>query len=455
MDGSFDGVRAAMNQTDQLFGVVEGFYGLPWNARQRHRLFQWSKTAGLNTYLYAPKDDLKHRANWRSLYDEAQSAELAALIGDTRRHGLRFIYALAPGLDLSYANLSDLQFAQAKLAQLRELGCRDFAILFDDIPTSLNPEDQAKFSNTADAQAQFTNTLFAWLRGGEPRASLLFCPTEYCGLMAQPEVHTSTYLDTIGRQLHPEIGVFWTGPDIVSREISLDSIRELSAVLRRKPVIWDNLCANDYDRSRIFPGVYRGRDPELRGEVQGFLLNPNCQFESNFLPVHSFVSYAAGKSPQGLDLSLIDHWLAYAEPDPALPLTHSDFTFLLEFFDTPFSRGPRAKALVDSIRRAVESSEPKAAREAQAGILEAATQMRGVMDRFARIRNRDLFHAWQPHLWALNEELEYVRAWAAARAERPVEPFSSRRYPADLFRGGVIAELQRLTPLAEHCSAKS
>src|SRR5437773_11387252 len=98
--GATEGARS---KSDFICGVVEGFYGRPWNARQRHKLFTWMQAWDLNTYLYAPKDDLKHRAFWRELCDESQAAELAALIRDCQRHGLNFIYALAPGLDLDYA----------------------------------------------------------------------------------------------------------------------------------------------------------------------------------------------------------------------------------------------------------------------------------------------------------------------------------------------------------------
>ena len=47
---------------------------------------------------------------------------------------------------------------------------------------------------------------------------------------------------------------FLTGPKVVSKVISLESIKELSDVIKRKPVIWDNIHANDYDQKRIFLG---------------------------------------------------------------------------------------------------------------------------------------------------------------------------------------------------------
>ena len=40
---------------------------------------------GLNTYLYAPKDDLKHRTLWRERYSPEEADALAETIRDLRR----------------------------------------------------------------------------------------------------------------------------------------------------------------------------------------------------------------------------------------------------------------------------------------------------------------------------------------------------------------------------------
>ena len=59
-----------MGNADQSFlkGVIEGFYGRPWSQSQRLELLERMQQLGLNTYLYCPKDDLKHRALWREPY---------------------------------------------------------------------------------------------------------------------------------------------------------------------------------------------------------------------------------------------------------------------------------------------------------------------------------------------------------------------------------------------------
>lgn len=61
---------AAHTDAIKLNGVVEGFYGMPWEVSQRHMLFATMVSLGLNAYMYAPKDDPYHRTFWRSLYPQ-------------------------------------------------------------------------------------------------------------------------------------------------------------------------------------------------------------------------------------------------------------------------------------------------------------------------------------------------------------------------------------------------
>src|SRR5947208_15724732 len=104
-----------------ICGVIEGFYGRPWSARQRRQLFGWMQAWDLNTYLYAPKDDLKHRVRWRELYEGTAASELQALVADCQARPLNFVYALAPGLDIRYADEREQVHLKEKLAQLMAL----------------------------------------------------------------------------------------------------------------------------------------------------------------------------------------------------------------------------------------------------------------------------------------------------------------------------------------------
>ncbi|KAI5104514.1 protein O-GlcNAcase-like, partial [Silurus meridionalis] len=248
---------------------------------------------GLNTYLYGPKDDLKHRLLWREVYSTEEEAQLKALVHEAESRGLRFVYALSPGQDIVFSSSSDLTLLKRKLRQVAELGCQAFAILFDDIDHSMCQADSEAFSSFAHAQVSVTNEIFRFL--GEP-AVFLFCPTEYCSSLCSPSVSKSPYLLTVGEDLLPRISVIWTGNKVISRELSADSLMEVQSVLQRPPLVWDNLHANDYDSRRVFLGPFKGRPSGLQAHLRGLLLNPNCEFEANYIPLHTLGTWhKAGK----------------------------------------------------------------------------------------------------------------------------------------------------------------
>ncbi|XP_075890208.1 protein O-GlcNAcase [Nelusetta ayraudi] len=281
------------NQEQFLCGVVEGFYGRPWSMDQRKVLFQWMQNWGLNTYLYGPKDDLKHRLLWREVYSPEEEGQLRNLITEAQSRGLRFVYALSPGQDIVFSSSCDLTLLKRKLRQVSDLGCQAFAVLFDDIDHSMCQADSEAFSSFAHAQVTVTNEVYRFL--GEPPV-FLFCPTEYCASLCSPSVSKSPYLQTVGEDLLPNITVVWTGNKVISRKLSTDSLAEVEAVLQRPPLIWDNLHANDYDSRRLFLGPFKDREPRLRSSLRGLLLNPNCEFEANYIPLHTLGSwYRAGK----------------------------------------------------------------------------------------------------------------------------------------------------------------
>ena len=46
-------------------GSIEGFYGNPWSHQDRLNQIEFYGKSKLNTYIYAPKDDVYHREKWR------------------------------------------------------------------------------------------------------------------------------------------------------------------------------------------------------------------------------------------------------------------------------------------------------------------------------------------------------------------------------------------------------
>ncbi len=83
-----------------------------------------------------------------------------------------------------------------------------------------------------------------------------------------------------------------------------DSIEEITEVLKRPPLIWDNIHANDYDQKRIFLGPYQGRSPEIIRKLRGVLTNPNCEYGANFIAIHTLAQWSRCSADGTPDLIL-------------------------------------------------------------------------------------------------------------------------------------------------------
>lgn len=271
-----------------ICGVIEGFYGRPWTTEQRKDLFGKLQRWGMDSYVYAPKDDYKHRAYWRELYTVEEGDHLAGLISAAKEHNIVFYYALSPGLDMAYSNAKEVAILKRKLEQVSQFGCEAFALLFDDIESEMSKADKDVFQTFAHAQVTVTNEIYEHLKA--PR--FLFCPTQYCSTRAVPSVGTSEYLLTLGAKLDLDIDVLWTGPLVISKDLTRESLQEVTEALRRPPVIWDNLHANDYDQKRVFLGPYSGRSPEIIPLLRGVLTNPNCEFHGNAIAIHTLAHWS-------------------------------------------------------------------------------------------------------------------------------------------------------------------
>jgi len=438
-----------------LTGVIEGFYGRAWTHAQRLEMLDWIAGAGMNTFVYGPKDDIKIRARWRETYNAAEAAELQELVEAARARKLNFMVAIAPCLDVVYSDASDLEALKHRLDQLLGLGIKHFALLFDDIPSTMAEADERTFDSFAAAQVYFANAAFEHLKSQVEHPVLLFCPTEYCAAFTKRDVPGSAYLNAIGEGLAPEIGVFWTGPDIVSKCISAESLREIGRVLRRKPVIWENFHANDYDIRRVMAGPLGGRNAEILGLIDGLITNPNNEFEANFVPVHTTGAFARGVDMEAEALAAaLPAWqkrfrLAFAG-DEVLGL--DDLRLLVELNYQPFRQGPEVEALLQTVRRMLSEKRPDVtAADWQAGhraIVGLRDRIRGLFERMTELENRDLFYAFHPYLWEAREEVTHLVAYLDWLSEEPPEgmEFPDKERIYNFYRRGFSVAVQELLP---------
>jgi protein O-GlcNAcase/histone acetyltransferase len=420
-----------------ICGTLEGFYGRPWQLDQRLQLFQWMhEWEGMNTYMYAPKDDLYHRSKWRELYPDEELSVLKNLIQSCHKKELDFIYAIAPGLDIMYSHENDWNFLIKKVNQLREIGCKQFAILFDDIPSKLSDNDQKSFSSFARAHAHITNRLFKHISG----LPLFFCPTVYCGQMADDDVKGNTYLNELGELLHKQIGFFWTGPKIVSEEITVESIKELEKVIKRKPIIWDNIHANDYDIRQIFFGPYSGRSLELKNELAGILSNPNCQFWANYNPLRTLGMFNVeidSWNPRQAFLQSSKEWIQFFGNDE---LTVNEIQLLGDCYYTQGQMGDYGMQIVKSIHW-ILNHPMKEWNDHLDTFKSFEVRLNSLCAKLMATTNRELLYDFYLLIWELREETEYVSKWIEWKQSGNGEFISPELVPR---RQGVLYDIQNI-----------
>jgi hyaluronoglucosaminidase len=273
-------------------GVIEGFYGRPWTHQQRLQMLEFIAARGMNTFVYAPKDDPLVRREWRSPYGGSELDNLAALVAQGRRHGVELVYCLSPGLSIQYSDAVDREALCAKLDSVAALGVRRFGLLLDDIPLELqHATDRAAFADLVEAHIALVGRVFQHLG---PGVGLIVCPTEYCGYGDED------YIARLGHGIDPRVELFWSGRAICSATLDLADAATFARSAVRPATYWDNYPVNDVAMTHeLHVGPYRGRDPHLWRFSTGVIANGMELFESTKIALATIADYLA--DPVGYD----------------------------------------------------------------------------------------------------------------------------------------------------------
>ena len=277
---------AAPAETFVHRGVIEGYYGPPYTHADRLWLLDRMGAWGMNRYVYAPKDDPLHRAQWRSAYGRAALHEFGELVERGGAAGVAVGFAISPGLTIEYGSADDVRALQEKFRGFRDLGARFFCLALDDVPTGfLHAADAARFASLAAAHVHLTHAV-AEAVGDD--AILWMVPTDYVG------TEETDYLALLGAELAPAIEVGWTGRTVVSPTITAAEAAARAATLRRRLLVWDNVPVTDGPmRPMLHLGPYEGREPALPAHVSGLLLNPMAQPRASAVALRTAADYMA------------------------------------------------------------------------------------------------------------------------------------------------------------------
>lgn len=271
-----------------IAGIIEGFYGRPWTWDERAEVMRACHGWGMTHYVYAPKDDPKHRERWREPYGDGKLGGFARLVGEGT---LQVGFGISPGLSIDCASADDRAALGAKIDQVLATGIDLVVLALDDIP----------FGGAEQGVAHAGLT--TWLRDhlGD-RASLILVPTEYVGTASTP------YLDALADGVPRDVPIAWTGQYVVNESISAAQARDRNEALAgRRPLVWDNFPVNDaLMADRLHLGPLWGRDTALVDECSGYLANPMVQPRASLLPLAAVAGWLRGDDP-------IEAWLAEAD----------------------------------------------------------------------------------------------------------------------------------------------
>lgn len=214
-------------------GIFEIFFGPTWSMAGRKELATFLAKNNFDFYLYAPKADKNLRKAWRNTWTDSYLIEMSQLSKAFRDKKVEFGVAISP-FELNADSAADISNLKEKLKLIGDIGVDTLGLFFDDM--RYNEKDLNAQLKTIELADSFT------------KAEIVFCPTYYSYDPILDKVFGQRppgYLSQISKEIPENIEILWTGPKVISPEISAEHLNEVSDVLRRKPYICDNFFAND------------------------------------------------------------------------------------------------------------------------------------------------------------------------------------------------------------------
>ena len=193
-------------------GYIEGFYGklLGWN--DRNLIINKLNKNKMNSYFYAPKEDIYHRFLWRKLYDKEWLNNFKNFCEFSKSKKISILAGVSPGLDFKFHNKNtfnkDMSILKNKFSKLLENGASRIVLLLDDIPNDFNK----KFSKLDEGieHAKLCNEI-----NKEFQNNLIVVPRVYADELIN---ESKNYLKSFLKELSDNIPLFYTGEYIISEK---------------------------------------------------------------------------------------------------------------------------------------------------------------------------------------------------------------------------------------------
>ncbi len=276
------------NNQNNIIGYIEGYYGRLLSWKNRKLIIKSLKRNNMNTYFYAPKEDVYHRLYWRKKYSKKWRLSFQNFIQISKKNNINIIAGVAPGLDFNFRELnnvsinnenSDFELLFKKAKQLLKDGASSIALMLDDIPNDFKKKFGINISE-GTYHAILANKLSDKL--GQ---NIFFVPRVYADELISDD---PTYLKDLSKTLNPKIKVFYCGKNVVAR--TYKNYEKIKKILSNQIIVWDNFYANDYCPRRLFVGPTLGRE-----NVKNIMVNPTGLIKTDLLVLDIFGKSIVGK----------------------------------------------------------------------------------------------------------------------------------------------------------------
>ena len=276
------------NNENNITGYIEGYYGrlLSWDSRKL--IIKSLHKNKMNTYFYAPKEDVCHRMHWREKYGKKWRIHFRDFIKFSKKKDINVIAGIAPGLDFNFKELqnisinndnSDFGLLLKKAKLLLEDGASSIALMLDDIPNDFKKKFGINISEGT------YHSILANKLSNKLGQNIFFVPRVYADELIKEDPF---YLRDLSKTLNPKIKVLYCGKNVVAK--TYKNYEKIKKTLSNQIIIWDNFYANDYCPRRFFIGPTIGRE-----NLKNILINPTGLIRTDLLILDIFGKSIIGK----------------------------------------------------------------------------------------------------------------------------------------------------------------
>lgn len=297
-------------------GVVEGYYGVPYNAEVTKDLFRFMARYKMNTYMYGAKSDPYHTRYWDEPYPDSITADqrrigyltknmLRDIVNEAHDSKVNFIWAIHPGnAFVDEENTDVIDRIITKFQSMYDIGVRQFGVFVDDVGV---PYDRPTQLLGAQRLTQLQNSIDArWNKKVSVLPSDTVKPLQYVPQLYayswSSEEQAKGFFEALSATPQ-KIDIYITGANVWSVPNCIDAAL-VGSWLKRDVAWWWNYPCNDNDVTKLFPmDMYTNFHDEtnitdsarmesaLKG-VSALVANPMQQGEISKIALFSVGDYA-------------------------------------------------------------------------------------------------------------------------------------------------------------------